>query len=451
MYHARGGRTGQNSQYRFRSLCDGSPRCSSPLNVATVGPVTESSQNNQTQSASRTPLIRRLAGAQEAGLLLVIVLMGTLLAILGGTKQKQFRIDISPEANVVEFYTDGTEGTPGDRPLPQVSGWRVTENSNTTTFDREEGFSYNAGQQAFFGKTTVNKFLDKENLVLVAKDASFIAIMAVGMTAVIILAGIDLSVGSIYGLSALLGAMALNGLLDPGTSALLSIPVGVGICCLVGALCGAANGIMIVGLRVHPFVITLGTMAAYRGVIFVVSKGQSVGQFPSSFTSGFFKAEIAGVYPVPVIVMLLVGAVGVFLLAKTVVGRQVYAIGGNETAAKYAGIPVGRVKFIVYTLLGLLAGLSAAVYLGYLGAAEPNAGMTYELKVIAATVIGGASLMGGRGSALGAVLGAIVIQLIDNGMIILGVDQSYNQIVMGVAIIIAVVIDQAKTRFAPKG
>lgn len=377
--------------------------------------------------------------------------MGAILAIAGGTKQKQFRVDLAENAEVTEVYADGSTDEPGSRPLPQVTGWRVTSGGDTTAYERADGYSFNRNLNAVFGRAEVNKFLDRENLVLVAKDASFIAIMAVGMTAVIILAGIDLSVGSIYGLSALLGAMALNQWLEPGASLIASVPVGVGICCLVGALCGAANGIMIVGLRVHPFVITLGTMAAYRGIIFVVSKGQSVGQFPESFTSGFFKAEIGGVYPVPVLVMLLVGAVGVFVLAKTVVGRQVYAIGGNETAAKYAGIPVGRVKFIVYTLLGLLAGLSAAVYLGYLGAAEPNAGMTYELKVIAATVIGGASLMGGRGSAFGAVLGAIVIQLIDNGMIILGVDQAYNQIVMGVAIIIAVVIDQAKARLAPRG
>lgn len=383
--------------------------------------------------------------------MLVILLMGALLVVKGGTKQKQFRISVPEGASVVEYDAAGAETTPGTISLQQIVGWRVTSSEGEQAYVRGAGYSYNANQQAFFGRRTVNKFLDSENLVLVAKDASFIAIMAVGMTGVIILAGIDLSVGSIYGLAALLGAMALRKFTGDDTSLFLSVPVGVGICCLVGLACGAVNGIMIVGLRVHPFVITLGTMAAYRGLIFVISKGQSVGGFPDSFTSGFFKAEVAGTYPVPVVVMLLVGAVGMFLLAKTVVGRQVYAIGGNETAAKYAGIPVGRVKIIVYTLLGLLAGLSAAVYLGYLGAAEPNAGMAYELKVIAATVIGGASLMGGRGSAIGAVLGAIVIQLIDNGMIILEIDQSYNQIVMGVAIIIAVVIDQAKARLAPKG
>lgn len=383
--------------------------------------------------------------------MLVILLMGLGLTLFGGDKRVQTRIALPADAVVVETYRDGSEGTPGSRPLPEVVGWRVTSGGDAGAYSRADGFSYNDRLGAIFGTREVNRFLDKQNLVLVAKDASFIAIMAVGMTAVIILAGIDLSVGATYGLSALAGAMALNAFLDDTASLLLSVPVGVGICCLVGAVCGAANGVMIVGLRVHPFVITLGTMAAYRGIIFVTSKGQSVGSFPDSYTSGFFKAEIAGTYPVPVLIMVLVGAVGVFLLSKTVVGRQVYAIGGNETAARYAGIPVGRVKIIVYTLLGLLAGLSAAVYLGYLGAAEPNAGLTYELKVIAATVIGGASLMGGRGSAFGAVLGAIVIQLIENGMIILKIDQSYNQIVMGVAIIIAVVIDQAKARLAPKG
>jgi ribose transport system permease protein len=144
--------------------------------------------------------------------------------------------------------------------------------------------------------------------------------------------------------------------------------------------------------------------------------------------------------------MAAVTVAGIFVLNRTVLGRRIYAIGGNETAARYAGIPVGRVKVIVYTLMGLLAGLSACLYLGYLGAAETNAGNGYELKVIAAAVIGGASLSGGRGTALGAVLGALLIQLIDNGMLILNIDQNYNQIVMGAAIVVAVVLDQLKTR-----
>jgi len=316
------------------------------------------------------------------------------------------------------------------------------------------------------GQTTtvqVNKFLDFQNLVLLAKDASYIAIMAVGMTAIIVMGGIDLSVGSIYAMSAVVGAMALRalqaqwlGVPYEGAVATLggapwwvAIPVGIGVCCAVGAACGAANGTMVVGLNVHPFIITLGMMAVLRGLVFVLTQGQSVFSFPEAFTSGFFKAQILGVYPVPVIVMVLVALAGYMVLNRTVLGRRTYAIGGNETAARYAGIPVGRVKIIMYTLMGMLAGLSAAVYLGYLGAAASDAGSGYELSVIAATVIGGASLSGGRGSALGAVLGAFLIQLISNAMIILDIDPNYTQIVMGAAIIVAVVLDQVKSRFVP--
>lgn len=309
--------------------------------------------------------------------------------------------------------------------------------------------------------TRVNKFLDAENLVLLVKDASFIAIMAVGMTAVIVMGGIDLSVGSIYALAALLGAMALRALQShwgtPGPDGaatavpmIISVVVGIGICAVVGGACGAANGAMVVGLRVHPFIITLGMMVVLRGVVFVLTQGQSVLGLPESFTSGFFKAEVkigdSTIYPVPVIIMLIVASAGMVMLSRTVIGRRVYAIGGNEIAARYAGIPVGRVKILVYTLCGMLGGVSSCVYIGYLGGASPDAGQGYELSVIAASVIGGASLSGGRGSAVGAVLGAVLIQLITNAMIILEIDPNYTNIVMGAAIVIAVVLDQIKSR-----
>ncbi|MCK6477245.1 MAG: ABC transporter permease [Phycisphaerales bacterium] len=370
--------------------------------------------------AAPASLTRRLLVAQESGLVLVIVLLMAALTILGGTKQARIQD-------------------------PATQEWKKVE---------------------------VNKFLDAQNLVLLAKDASFIALMAVGMTAVIVMGGIDLSVGSIYALAAVLGAMALRALQaqwlgvpyaelatsEGGPGVLLSVAVGLAVCCGIGAACGAANGAMVVGLRVHPFIITLGMMAVLRGIVFVLTQGQSIFNFPESFTTGFFKLELArvwhadfgkGLYPMPVLVMLVVMAVGIVILGRTVLGRRTYAIGGNETAARYAGVPVGRVKIIVYTIMGALAGLSACVYLGYLGAAEPNAGNGYELRVIAASVIGGASLSGGRGSALGAVLGAILIQLISNAMLILEIDQAYTDIVMGAAIVVAVVLDQFKARLTP--
>lgn len=369
--------------------------------------------------SARTPvafssLLRRVLYAQEAGLVIVILLVSALLSIHGARHPKTKWV------------------------LDAATGQRTA--------------------------LTVNKFLNVENLVLIANYASFVAIMAVGMTAVIVLGGIDLSVGSIYALAAVLGAMALRALQaqwlgidyaspslpsEGGAPGWASVLVGIGACCLVGAACGALNGALVVGLRVHPFVITLGTMTVLRGVVSVSTSGLSVSGFPESYTSGFYKAPIAGVYPVPVIVMVVIAVLGHFVLTRMVIGRRTFAVGGNETAAVYAGVPVGRVKIIVFTLMGVLAGLSASVYLGYLGAATPSAGEGYELSVIAATVIGGASLSGGRGSALGAVLGAILIQLISNAMIILDIDQNYNQIVMGAAIVVAVVLDQLKTRFAP--
>jgi len=361
----------------------------------------------------RTPLIKRVASAQEAGLVLVIILMMAALTFFGGTK---------------------------NAPVMDRETGMVQRDANGEPVRRE-----------------VSRFLEPDNLVLLANNASYIAIMAVGMTAIIILAGIDLSVGSIYALAAMLGAMLFKWIDQSGPEFLQGwaiVPVAFIACCLIGALSGFANGAMIVGFRVHPFIITLGTMAIYRGLVFVFSGGQSVSGFPDDL-QGFMKTELqlgqVTVNPVPMLIMVLVAVAGMFVLSRTVTGRQVYAIGGNETAARYAGIPVGRVKILCFTAVGLLAGLSACVYAGYYGAAEPNAGNAYELRVIAAAVIGGASLSGGRGSALGAVLGAIIIELINNGMIILGIDQSYNQIVMGAAIVIAVVIDQTKGRFVRAG
>lgn len=390
-------------------------------------------------SAARgpSPWWKRLVSAQESGLVLVIALLMASLTLFGGTKQAPVAISI-PAGAQVEELDDGVlvvrENGREHRHVSE-SGWRIREAED--------------GSRTAFGRRTTSKFFDKENLLVQTTTASFIAVIAVGMTAIIVLAGIDISVGSIYALAAMVAAMAVAKL-GADASAWAAVPVVVVVACAVGGACGMANGALSVGLRVHPFVITLGTMAIFRGIVFVAGQGQTVSGVPESIQKGFFKLESAGVYPVPTLIMLLVAIAGAFILSRTVFGRQVYAIGGNETAARYAGVPVGRVKILVYTLAGALAGLSAAMYVGYFGAAASDAGKGYELKVIAAAVIGGASLSGGRGSALGAVLGAILVQLIDNGMIILGIDQAYNEIVMGSAIIIAVVVDQAKARLSAR-
>lgn len=402
-------------------------------------------------SSHQAGLWRTILRAQESGLVLVILLMMAALTIYGAVKPKN-KIEVVQAGAGVITQTD--------------QAITITTDDRVRTLSKEEGWEVRG--QSVRRTREVNRFLDLENLVLLAKDASFIAVMAVAMTAIIVLGGIDLSVGSIYALSALVGAMALRSLqaawlgVDAsgpiptagGAPWYVAVPVGIGVCCLVGTLCGFANGAMTVGLRVHPFIVTLGSMAILRGITFVTTKGQSVFSFPESFTTGFYKAPLrighTQVFPVPVIIMVVVAFAGWFTLTRTVLGRRIYAIGGNETAAKYAGIPVGRVKIIAFCLMGLLAGLSASMYLGYLGAAASDAGQGYELSVIAAAVIGGASLSGGRGSALGAVLGALLIQLISNAMIILDIDTNYTQVVMGAAIILAVVLDQLKSRFMPQ-
>lgn len=447
-------------------------------------PAGDGIQADARQSRSRLRgTAARLLGAQEAGLVIVILLLGLGLTLLGGEKDPPRTILLAPGDTFTSAPYEGVRHLSISEMLAQgrwsgepQARWRVTVSRDdgrtavhtSTRAPREE--IRDDGRRSLIVREPTSSFLEARNLVLVAKNASFIAIMAVGMTAVIILAGIDLSVGSIFALAAIAGAMALNALhgipaLDPDSGQMVlpgawpdipgwaAVMIGLGVCAGVGALCGALNGAMIVGLRVHPFVITLGTMAALRGAAFLLPKKtmgtQSIGGFPPGFTRGFFKAELLGVNPVPVLFMLAVGGAGTLALSRLTIGRQIYAIGGNETAARYAGIPVGRVKLIVYTLCGLLAGLSACVDIGYGGAAQTGAGAGYELRVIAATVIGGASLAGGRGSAIGAVLGAILIELIGNGMVILEIDQDYNQVVMGAAIIVAVVIDQAKSRLSP--
>jgi len=415
--------------------------------------LSQSTSQTNSPPGAKAPVTRslwiRLISAQETGLVAVILALVCGLYLSTPSIEQTERTTYNAPGTIVTDAPDGFTIT-----VPAGPGGQA---ATTLTFKEAGGYEYRPLDPGamVIRKFQANKFLNAANLLSVLTAASFIAIMAVGMTGIIVSGGIDLSVGSIYALAAVIGALALKSVVGTssapidGANMLWAITVTIAVCCAVGAVCGFVNGFASVGLKVHPFIITLGTMAAFRGLVAIPTQAQSVGSFPESFTRGFFKMSVGGVNPVPVAIMLLVGLVGVFVLARTVLGRRVYAIGGNEVAARYAGIPVGKVKILVYTIMGALAGLSACVYLGYLGAAETNAGNGYELKVIAAAVIGGASLSGGRGSALGAILGALLVQLIDNGMLILDIDQNYNQIVMGSAIVLAVVLDQLKTRLMP--
>jgi ribose transport system permease protein len=297
----------------------------------------------------------------------------------------------------------------------------------------------------------VNNFLNSHTLVQVATDTSFFAIMAVGATLVIISGGIDLSVGSIYALAGVTMAFALRGVGDWGLGAGATIALALAICLGIGLICGFLNGLMVVGLRVHPFIITLGTMWVFRGIAFVASKAESI-LVPNALTAAT-KSTLGlsnALYPVPLLVMLLVTGAGAIYLTRTVMGRHIYAVGGNVEAARYSGLRVGRILVGVYTLSGLTAGIAAFVGSSYYGSASCADATGYELYVIAAAVVGGASLRGGKGSAIHAMLGAVLIVLIRQSIRTLHADQNYEWIIIGCAIIIAVVLDQVHARLAAR-
>ncbi len=290
-----------------------------------------------------------------------------------------------------------------------------------------------------------NKFLNSATLLQLAKDTSFVAVMAVGATFVIISGGIDLSVGAIYALASVLSALIFHRF-GPEISQIENgnwsgVFLGISACLAVAALCGLCNGAMIVALKVHPFIITLGTMAVFRGIAFVVSEGQSVGGFPQTFRQ-LVLWETGGLTPIPFLVTIAVMVLGSIYLSRLVMGRKIYAIGGNELASRFSGIRVWRTKLSVYVISGLTAGIAALLALGYYGSASSSDGQGYELNVIAAAVVGGASLSGGKGSALGAILGALILQMINTGIVILNINQNYSQIIIGAVVIVAVVLDQ---------
>jgi ribose transport system permease protein len=346
---------------------------------------------------------------QESGLIVVIIVLGALLSIFGGKVK-------------VPLFETNTQG------------------------ERERVFRVNAAGEREAVIVERNKFLNAQNLAQLAKDTSFIAIMAVGATFVIISGGIDLSVGAIYALASVLAAIVFHVYGPDGShsasSSWLSVPLGILACLGVACICGLLNGGMIVALNVHPFIITLGTMAIYRGIAFVITKGQSIGEFPEAFRT-LVRWEVGdGLSLVPLGIMVVVAVIGGIYLSRQAAGRRVYAIGGNELASRFSGIRIKRVKLSVYFFAGLTAGIAAVLSLGYYGGATSGDGQGYELNVIAASVVGGASLSGGKGSALGALLGALIIQMISSGIVILGIDQNYSQIIIGSVVIVAVLLDQ---------
>ena len=291
-----------------------------------------------------------------------------------------------------------------------------------------------------------NTFLSFDNLIDgVATPMSYYAIMAVGLTVVIITGGIDISVGSIMALAALGGAAALQGF-PPDAPAWKVLPVAFLAPLAIGLLCGLANGALVVGLRLHPVIVTLGTMSVFRGLANVLPEQKTLPaagkRLPEAFTTDFMRQELWGIQPMPLVIMIATVALGWFYLHLMIAGRETYSVGGNEEAARFSGLRVNAIKLRTYALSGLCAGLAGFVSLGRFGTASTSTATGYELTVIAAAVVGGASLAGGRGTALGALLGTLVIALIENGILILRLAQEYRLVIIGLAIVVAVALER---------
>jgi ribose/xylose/arabinose/galactoside ABC-type transport system permease subunit len=280
----------------------------------------------------------------------------------------------------------------------------------------------------------VPHFLSWANLTNVARQISINGILAVGVTFVLLTGGVDLSLGSVVALSGVVAAHFAH----PGDYPLF-VPVGMGV--LAGCVCGIVNGVVVTRGKVPPFIATLGMMTVARGLALVLSGGRPVSNMSPAM------GRIAGdwwIIPVPVLILTAAGLMGWLLLRSARVGRHIFAVGGNEEAARAAGIDVKSVKLFAYTLCGTLAGLAGVILAARITTGQPNVGVAYELDAIAAVVIGGTSLSGGLGGVGGSVLGALLMGVIGNGLDLLNVSSYYQQIVKGLIIVGAVWLDRRR-------
>ncbi len=277
-------------------------------------------------------------------------------------------------------------------------------------------------------------FLTTENLLNVSLQVSITAIIAVGMTFVILTSGIDLSVGSLVAFVGVIATMMLKGTVN--------LPAAILAGLAVGAFSGAIAGVFVTRFRITPFIVTLALMTVWRGLAFIFTDARPVWDLPESF-SALGGGRFFGV-PVPTILMIVVFVGAHVVLTQTRFGRHVYAVGGNIDAARLAGIRTNRVLISVYVLCGTLTALSGILLASRLNSGQPNAGLMYELDVIAAVVVGGTSLQGGRGTIIGTFVGSMLIGVLRNGLNLMDVGSYVQQVIVGVVILLAVLLDQTR-------
>lgn len=274
-------------------------------------------------------------------------------------------------------------------------------------------------------------FLTIDNLTKVLRQVAVVGIVTVSMTMVILTGGIDLSVGSMLGLtSVILAKLMVSG---------LSIPIAIMITLIFGMILGLFNGFLINKIKISPLISTLGTMTIYSGITYIITGGGSIFGFPKAFEF-IGQGYILGI-PVPIIILVITYAIGFFILNNTRFGRYIYGIGANEKASILSGVDVIKIKYAVYILSGLLSSIASVVMLSRINSALPNTGTGLEFDVVTAVVLGGVSVNGGEGRLQGVIIGLLIIGILSNGMILLGVGEYFQTVVKGVVLLTAVGID----------
>lgn len=319
-----------------------------------------------------------------------------------------------------------------NRPIPEI-----LPNNRINRYDYLRRFGMLAAFLliCFFLSLATPNFFSLQNMTIVLRQVSINGVLAIGVTFVIITGGIDLSLGSVVALAGVVAALFAH----PGEYALI-VPLALAI--LMGVGIGGLNGLAITKGKVAPFIVTLGMMTIARGLALVISDGRPVTNLSDSFNA-IGGGNVMGI-PIPILIFVSVIVSASILLNQTRIGRYMFAVGGNEKAAYASGIRVNRVKVIAYMICSGLAGLAGIILASRITTGQPNAGVAYELDAIAAVVIGGTSLSGGTGSIGGTVLGVLLIGVINNGLDLLNVSSYYQQIIKGVIIIAAVLIDRKK-------
>lgn len=288
---------------------------------------------------------------------------------------------------------------------------------------------------AFFALRTEH-FFSLATLATLANQIPDATILAVGMTFVLLIGGIDLSIGSVVGLSGSVLGLAL-------LQWHCGLPLAFLLCLLTGLGCGLLNGFLTVRFRLPSFIVTLGMMEAARGATYLLTNSRT--QYIGSQVEGIANSHPLG-FPLPFLVAVVLVLLTTVVLQRTQFGRHIFAVGSNEEASRLSGIDTNRVKVIVFALCGLLAALASTINVSRLSSADPNAGNGYELQAIAAVVIGGTSLLGGRGSVLGSVFGVLVIAVLGNGLVQIGAEEPHKRLITGCVILLAVLADRYRTR-----